>query len=353
MRDKLKAVVAELDTPPPATAADEVAEDRDFLLWLYDNNFTFLGYRAYDFVAGQGPDQRPIASVVPESGLGLLREPSFLVFDEFRDQAPLPPAVMAFVSRPDLLMVTKSNRRSPVHRSVHMDVIVVKRTDANGQVIGEHMFVGLFTAVAYNLSARSIPLLRRKLNNVIARAGFDPREHDGRALINIIETYPRDELFQISEDHLLNTALGVLDLQQRRRVRLFLRRDDFERFVSCMVYLPIERYTTNRRLAVQSILAKAFHGTISAHYSQVGDAPLARLQIVVRTTPGAIPEYNVDELEAAIVDATRSWSDHLHDALHAAHGEGRGQILYERYREAFPRVTASASMPSRPSPTST
>ncbi|MGZ8622420.1 MAG: NAD-glutamate dehydrogenase domain-containing protein, partial [Solirubrobacterales bacterium] len=335
MRDKLKTVVAELDTPPPATAADEVAEGRDFLHWL-DNNFTFLGYRAYDFVAEPGVEKPPIASVVAGSGLGLLREEDFLVFDEFRDRAPLPPAVLAFASRPDLLMVTKSNRRSPVHRSVHMDVIVVKRTDAQGLVIGEHMFVGLFTAVAYNLSARSIPLLKRKLNNVIARAGFDAREHDGRALINIIETYPRDELFQISEDHLLATALGLLDLQQRRRVRLFLRRDDFERFVSCMVYLPIERYTTNRRLAIQAILAKAFNGTISAHYSQVGDAPLARLQIVVRTTPGAIPEYNVDELEAAIVDATRTWPDHLHDALHAARGEGRGQILYERYREAFP-----------------
>ena len=335
MRDTLKVVLAELETPPPNVAGDEVAEGRDFLNWL-DNNFTFLGYRAYDFVARQRSDRQMIASVVPGSGLGLLREADFLVFDEFRDQAPLPPAVTAFVSRPDLLMVTKSNRRSPVHRSVHMDVIVVKRTDEQGTVIGEHMFVGLFTAIAYNLSARSIPLLRRKLNNVISRAGFDPREHDGRALINIIETYPRDELFQIPEDHLLNTALGILDLQQRRRVRLFLRRDDFERFVSCIVYLPIERYTTNRRLAIQSILAKAFNGTISAHYSQVGDSPLARLQIVVRTTPGAIPEYNVDELEAAIVDATRTWPDHLHDALHAAHGEGRGQILFERYREAFP-----------------
>ncbi|MCU0893714.1 MAG: NAD-glutamate dehydrogenase, partial [Rhodospirillales bacterium] len=334
MRDTLKVVLAELETPPPCVAADEVAEGCDFLNWL-DNNFTFLGYRAYDFVAREQAE-RPIASVVPGSGRGLLREADFLVFDEFRDKAPLPPAVTAFVSRPDLLMVTKSNRRSPVHRSVHMDVIVVKRTDEQGSVIGEHMFVGLFTAIAYNLSARSIPLLRRKLNNVIARAGFDPREHDGRALINIIETYPRDELFQIPEDHLLNTALGILDLQQRRRVRLFLRQDDFERFVSCMVYLPIERYTTNRRLAIQSILAKAFNGTISAHYSQVGDSPLARLQIVVRTTPGAIPEYSADELEAAIVDATRTWPDHLHDALHAAHGEGRGQILYERYRGAFP-----------------
>jgi glutamate dehydrogenase len=336
MRDMLKSVIAGLESPPAATAADEVAEGRDFLAWIYDNNFTFLGYRAYDFIAKEDAERELIAAVIAGSGLGLLRDPGFLVFDEFRDQAPLPPAVRAFAARSDLLMVTKSNRRSTVHRSVHMDVIVIKRTGGRGEVIGEHMFVGLFTAMAYNLSARSIPLLKRKLNNIIGRAGFDPLEHDGRALINIIETYPRDELFQISEDHLLTTALGILDLQQRRRVRLFLRRDDFERFVSCMVYLPLERYATERRLAIQSILAKAFAGEVSAHYSQVGDSPMARLQIVVRTTPGKIPEYDVDELEAAIVDATRSWSDHLHDALYAAKGEGQGQLLFERYRDAFP-----------------
>ncbi|MBL8659824.1 MAG: NAD-glutamate dehydrogenase [Rhodospirillales bacterium] len=337
MRDMLGSVIASFDNPPQGSSAEEVDEDREFLRWIYENNFTLLGYRAYDFVARDGADDgETIAAVIPGSGLGLLRESGFLVFDEFRDQAPLPPAVRAFVARPDLLMVTKSNRRSTVHRSVHMDVIVAKRANEAGQVVGEHMFVGLFTSVAYNLSARSIPLLKRKLKNIIARAGFDSREHDGRALMNIVETYPRDELFQISEDHLLTTALGILDLQQRRRVRLFLRRDDFERFVSCMVYLPLDRYNTGLRLEIQSILAKAFAGEISAHYSQVGDSPMARLQFLVRTTPGNIPDYSVDELEAAIVDATRTWSDHLHDALYAAHGEEQGQLLYERYRDAFP-----------------
>ncbi len=337
MRDKLKAVVDELAAPPLESSAEEIAEDRDFLNWIYENNFTLLGYRAYDFVAkGGDANGEPIAAVVPGSGLGLLRDSEFLVFDEFRDQAPLPPAVRAFAARSDLLMVTKSNRLSTIHRAAHMDVIALKRANAQGQMIGEHMFIGLFTAVAYNRSARNIPLLKRKLNNIIARAGFDPREHDGRALINIVETYPRDELFQISEDHLLTTALGILDLQQRKRVRLFLRRDDFERFVSCLVYLPLDRYTTERRLVIQSIVAKAFAGEISAHYSQVGDSPMARLQIVVRTTPGQIPEYNVDEIEAAIVDATRTWSDHLQDALHAAHGEESGQVLHQRYKDAFP-----------------
>ena len=312
---------------------DEVAEVRAFLQWIYQNHFTLLGYREYHF---EGAGAEATVAVVRNSGLGLLRDPDFIVFDELRDLASMPPAVRAFVARPDLLMVTKTNRKSTIHRPVLMDFIGIKRVDAEGRVVGEHLFIGLFAAVAYNRSPRDIPLLRRKLENVIGRAGFDLKGHDGKALMNIVETFPRDELFQVSEEHLLKTGLGILHLQDRQRVALFIRRDDFERFITCLAYVPRDRYSTALRLSIQTILERAFAGEVTSHYGQLGDSPLARLYLIVRTTPGQIPDYDASVLESEIVDATRTWSDHLKDALIAARGEEQGNQLSHRYGEAFP-----------------
>jgi glutamate dehydrogenase len=329
---KAEQILAELPSADAMNADPHVEEAREFLHWLAENNFTFLGYRAYAFEQQNGDVTAEIAS---DSGLGILRDPNFLVFDDLRSGAPMPPPVRAFVERPDLIMVTKANRVSTVHRPVHMDTIVVKRF-GDGQVIGEHIIVGLFAAAAYNRSIRSIPLLRRKLIALFARTGFKPRSHDGRALTNIVENYPRDELFQVSEDHLFHTALGILDLQQRQRVALFIRRDDFERYIATLIYIPRDRFNTQIRIRIQRILEKAFDGTVTAQYSQVGDAPLARLQMYVRTVPGEIPDYDADQIEAAIVEATRTWSDGLRAALIAIHGEEQGHALFGIYGDAFP-----------------
>jgi glutamate dehydrogenase len=332
MRAKLNEIVEGLDGIG-GVPQDEIAEARAFLEWIYQHHFTLLGYREYHF-EGEGADAK--INVVRDTGLGLLRNPDFVVFDELRDLTSMPPAVRAFVARPDLLMVTKTNRESTIHRPVLMDFIGIKRLDAEGQVVGQHLFVGLFAAVAYNRSPRDIPMLRRKLENVIARAGFDLKGHDGKALMNIVETFPRDELFQISEDHLLETSLGILHLQNRQRVALFVRRDDFERFITCLVYVPRDRYSTSLRRSIQTILERAFAGEVTTHYGQLGDSPLARLYLIVRTTPGQIPDYDASVLESEIVDAARTWSDHLKDALITTHGEERGNKLSHRYGEAFP-----------------
>ncbi len=329
---KTEQILAELSSAEGGAADPQVQEAREFLHWLAENNFSFLGYRAYAFEQQNGDI---IAEVVSDSSLGILRNPEFFVFDDLRGGAPIPPPVRAFVERPDLIMVTKSNRVATVHRRVHMDTIVVKRF-GDGRIAGEHIIVGLFAAAAYNRSIRSIPLLRRKLKALFERGGFDPRSHDGRALTNIVENYPRDELFQVSEDHLLDTALGILNLQQRQRVALFLRRDDFERYIAALIYIPRDRFNTQIRMKIQQILEKAFQGTATAQYSQVGDAPLARLQMYVRTTPGEIPDYDPDQLQAAVVEATRTWSDGLRAALLAIHGEEQGHALFRVYGEAFP-----------------
>ncbi len=333
MLAEAREAVAELDRAPPPLPAEEVAEARAFLQWLVDDNFTFLGCRDYDFV---GEGEQATTSIVPGSGLGILRDDSVSVFDRLRNTERLPPDVRYFLNQSRLLMVTKANRKATVHRPVQMDTVGVKRFDAAGKVVGEKLFVGLFTSAAYSRSPRDIPILRRKVEDCVARAGFDPASHDGKALLHILEGFPRDELFQMSADELFDTALGILHLQERQRIALFARRDPFERFVSCLVYLPRDRLNTELRLRMQEILAEAFDGRLGAFYTQMTDENLARLHIVIETTPGAVPEVDLGEVEARLMEAGRSWTDHLQEALVEAHGEERGFALLRRYADAFP-----------------
>jgi glutamate dehydrogenase len=333
MLGKLAGARAELEQEHSPLPAEEIAEAKAFLAWLAEDHFTFLGYRDYNF-AGEG--DQTTTSIAPGTGLGILADDSVSVFDGLRNTGKLSPEVRYFLNQSRLLMVTKANRKATVHRQVQMDTVGVKRFDAAGKVIGEHLFVGLFTSVAYNRSPREIPILRRKVEACIERAGFDPASHDGKALLHILEGFPRDELFQMSPDELFETALGILHLQERQRIALFARRDPFGRFVSCLVFLPRDRLTTELRLRMQDVLAKAYEGKVSAFYTQVTDANLARLHIVVDTTPGAIPEVDAAEVEARLTEVGRSWTDHLQEALIEAHGEERGLLLLRRYAAAFP-----------------
>ena len=201
----------------------------------------------------------------------------------------MPPEVRAYARFPDLLIVTKANARSTVHRPGYLDYVGVKRFDAAGNVCGEHRFLGLYTSTAYSASPADIPLLRRKTANVIERAGVARGSHAGKALRNILATYPRDELFQTSEDDLLRTATGILHLGERQRFRLFVRRDPFERFLVCLIYSPRETYTTELREKWQAILHAAFNGTSSEFNVHLSESVLARVMITVRTDAGQDP----------------------------------------------------------------
>ena len=182
-------------------------------------------------------------------------------------------------------------------------------------MVGERRFVGLFTSGVYDDSVRRIPLLRRKVEAVVRRAGFVPGSHDARALVHILETLPRDELFQIGDDELFDLALGILHLQERQRLALFVRRDPFDRFVSCLVYVPRDRYSTALRERMKEILVESFAGEVRAFDVSVGDSPLARAQFVIRTTPRGLPAYDVKAIEERLADAARSWGDRLAEAL--------------------------------------
>src|SRR5207249_8522939 len=250
--------------------------------------------------------------------------------------AALPPAVRAHARVPELLIITKANSRSTVHRPGYLDYIAVKRFNAKGEVCGEDRFLGLFTSTAYSANPADIPLLRRKTANIVKRAGLTPGSHAGKALINILANYPRDELFQTTEDDLLRIAIGILHLGERQRFRLFVRRDPFERFLSCLIYAPRETYTTELRQKWQSILTQAFNGSSAEFNAHLSESVLARIMITVRTSPGNIPEFDVRELETRLATAARRWEDDLKDALIEALGEARGNELFRQFGGAFP-----------------
>ena len=341
MRERMAQIIDDFRAVAGNQPPEESAEVREFLRWMHDNNFTFLGSRDYK-ISGSG--KNITVAVDKKSALGILRDLKLSVLTYAADHSKVPPEVRAFISDPGLIVVTKSNHRSTVHRPVHMDAIGIKTFDKKGKVTGLRIFVGLFTSAAYNRSPRDIPLLRRRLQQVLDRAGLQGNSHDGKALINILETYPRDELFQISEDRLLETSMGILHLQDRQRVALFMRQDNFGRFISCMIFVPRDRYTMNLRERMQEILCESLNGTVSNFSTTLGDAPLARVYLIVATEPGKIPAYFVKGLEAKLTRATRTWADDLSDALSAAFGEQDGLRLTRRYQAAFgPGYTAQYS----------
>tara|TARA_R110002126_G_scaffold36678_20_gene111312 strand:+ start:8317 stop:13155 length:4839 start_codon:yes stop_codon:yes gene_type:complete len=345
MRVRIAEVIAELDSTHPSTSVpkEEIDETAAFLRWLDNNNFTFLGYR--DYVC-KGGAKRQMLSIVPKSGLGLLRDDKITVIEGISDGAVLPPDLAAFMKRPALVLINKANQRSTIHRGVHLDTVMVKQFDARGNAVGQRLFVGLFTSTVYNQQVQSIPVIRRKVRRLIDGSGFSPNSHDGKALIHILETLPRDELFQIGENELRAMATGILHLQERQKVAMFVRRDPFRRYVSCLVYVPRDRYTTRLRRQVQDVLAAGFGGQVTAFYTQLTDEVLARLHFIVKTEPGKEFPKKIADIENDVVETARDWADDLAHALTLAHGENIGVSTYERFRNAFPAVYRDRTHPA-------
>src|SRR5499427_4858506 len=308
------------------------AETQALLRWLADNHFTFLGYREYDLVEGEhGMALAP----VPGTGLGILRHDK----KGSASFAALPPEVRARAKDPQRLILTKANSRSTVHRPSYLDYIAIKRVDASGEVVGEYRFLGLYTHEAYHESIARIPVLRRKLAEVLQRSGAAPESHDSKDLTEILEAYPREELFQISADELTPIALGVLHLRSHPRPRLFLRKDVYGRFMSCVVYLPRDRYTTAVRLRTQEILREALNGETVEYSATVGESPLARLLVVVRAKPGtALADVDTSGLEAKIVAAARSWDEDLAAEAVRELGDTRARALLGTFSDAIPET---------------
>ncbi|MHB1067423.1 MAG: NAD-glutamate dehydrogenase, partial [Candidatus Nanopelagicales bacterium] len=293
-------------TPPRGLPADMVSEGVALLRWLADDNLTFLGYREYLLDTVDGQDA---LVPVPGSGLGILsadaaRAPSATS----RSFAALPPAVRQLARAPELLILTKANSRSTVHRPVYLDYVGVKSFDAEGNVVGERRFVGLLSSSAYTQSVLDIPVLRRKFDAVLRELDFVVGSHNAKDLLQFLETYPRDELFQVHDDLLARIAASVLHLQERRHTKLYLRPDDYGRFMSCLVYLPRDRYTTPVRRRIEALLTAAFAGSSVDYTVRVSESLLARVHFVIRVPEGqGLPDVDVPALEAAVSAAARSW----------------------------------------------
>ncbi|MFJ8684917.1 NAD-glutamate dehydrogenase [Micromonospora wenchangensis] len=337
MRQRALALADELasartaDDRPPVPEKD-ITDSVELLRWLAHDHFTFLGYREYRLVdsGGQGG---PALEAVLGTGLGILRSDS----PEARALSSMTPEAHEKVMEKRLLIITKANSRATVHRSAYLDYIGFKIFDSAGAVVGERRFLGLFSTAAYRTSVRELPVVRRKVAEVLDRSGLSQRSHSGKDLLQILETYPRDELFQIKTDDLYHAVTGVLRMAGRRQLRVFLRRDAYGRFISCLIYLPRDRFTTQNRLRMQDILLRELNGVGVDYTTRVTESMLARVHFIVRTDPNNPPgDIDADLLAEELADATRLWDDDYRLVLERKLGDEQSKHLFTRYADAFP-----------------
>ncbi len=330
MRGRITEVIQAYRGNPPPLPEDEVNEALQFLEWIAGDNFTLLGIRAYRFPGGD-----VAADPIEGSGLGILRDPSVKVLRKGREMVTTTPEIRAFLARPQALIITKANVKSRVHRRVHLDYVGVKLFTADGRLDGELRIVGLLTANAYTGSALAIPYLRLKVARVAKTIGFDPASYSGRSLLNVLDAYPRDELFQIDAATLESFALAILQLTERPRIRALARVDEFDRFVSILVFIPKDRYDTRVRRRVGEFLASIYQGRISAAYPAYPEGPLARTHYIIGRDEGKTPKIDRASLESGISAIVRTWSDGLKDVLDQERAGPAARALAERYSEAF------------------
>ncbi|MEV5000953.1 NAD-glutamate dehydrogenase [Nocardioides sp. LML1-1-1.1] len=347
MHEQVTDIVEGLTASPPPLDTEEVRRARELLEWLADEHFTFLGYREYvlDKVALPGSEEdedvlRPVAG----TGLGILREgpgdgETSVAFSR------LPDAVKAKAREKTLLVLAKANSRSTVHRPAYLDYVSVKTFDEAGEVVGERRFLGLLSSAAYTESLLHIPLLREKVDEVLRRSGYDARSHDGAALLDTLETYPRDELFHTPVDELAPIVEAAMQARERRAVRLFIRRDTYARYLSVLVYLPRDRYNTGvRQRFVQILTEQIGRGRIGPDDVEfnvsINESTTARVHFVVHLPKGELVPEDIDtaDLERRLVEASRSWHEDFLQAVIAEYGEEVGALLGRRYADAFPEA---------------
>lgn len=333
MRAAIQNCMAELDNVAKAPDRELFEEYKSFLQYLHDNNFTLLGYREYR-LSDKGKEIK--SEIVKGKGLGLLsddKKPAYI--DNTRQH--LPDDIQRKRFAQPTLTVAKVNKRSTVHRRVPIDAIAIKTYDEKGKVTGEKLFIGLFTSVTYSRSVQDIPYLRYKVNAVIEQSAFRYNSHNYRALMHILEKYPRDEVFQIDIPTLKDYAVSIMSLQEQPRVALYTREDAFKRFVSCLVYMPRERYGTALRTKVQDILEQEIGGKCDAFQTVLDDSPLARVLYTIRFAEPTSKKINAHKIEGLLIEAARSWTETLQqNLLKSCETEKQAFDLTRKYQDAFP-----------------
>jgi len=330
MHAQVEGIVDGLRSDPPPLDGEEVRQAAEFLEWLADEHYTFLGYKEYK-LERRGEDE--YLRAIPGTGLGILRADQEMAGSVGR----LPDAVKAKAREKTLLVLAKANSRATVHRPAYLDYVGVKTFDANGEVDGERRFLGLLTSAAYTESLMRIPLIREKAKAVLKHSGFDPRSHAGQALMDTLETYPRDELLHTPVEELAPVAEAAMSARERRAVKMFVRRDTYGRYVSVLVYLPRDRYNTAVRERFSRILQDRLHGESVEFTVRINESTTARVYFVVRLPQGDVaPDVDTADLERRLVEASRSWRDDFTQAVITEYGEEVGTRLGRRYANSFP-----------------
>jgi glutamate dehydrogenase len=330
MLKQIESVRDNIKQAGPCVLSSSVSESQEFLKWLSGGYFTLIGYSEYEF---SGPENKRFLTENSDKRLGIFRSSDRITeaveVDDFN------PGMSRFHLTPQVLSFTKSSIRSRVHRRAYSDYVVVKRFDKNGQVDGESRFLGLYTSPVYTLSPTKIPVVRDKVQHVIERSGFDLSSHNGKALRQVLETFPRDELFQSNESELFESSLSVANIQERHLVRLYMRTDPYGKFVNCIIYVPRDNFSTDTREKIQDLIGETVNAVEYEFTTYFSESVLARCHIVFRIDPDKPVSYDVKRLESQIIDLTRSWEDRLRDSLCESHGEETGTKLYEEYANAF------------------
>jgi glutamate dehydrogenase len=334
MRARVGVAIADYRVNPPPLPVDEITEAINFLEWLAADNFTFLGLREYRLEVATPGESALNLEAVSGTGLGTLRDPNVRVLRRGRELVTVTPEVLEFLREPHPLIIAKANVKSRVHRHVHMDYVGIKMFSTDGRLDGELRLVGLFTSSAYTTSAENIPYIRLKVRRVLAAAHLDPSGHSGKMLMTVLESYPRDELFQVDMPTLIEFAGEIARLYERPRVRVLSRVDRFDRFVSIMTFIPRDRYDTHIRQRVGEYLRQVYKGRLSAAYPYYPEGPLVRTHFIVGRDEGETPRIPRDELESAITAIVRTWADVLTAQLISADGD-RGARLAKKYGAAF------------------
>jgi glutamate dehydrogenase len=333
MIDAARAAAARYD-------AEEIDEAVAFLEWLRDENLVLLGYREY---AIEGSGEARSVGVVPGSGLGILRHEASSGFAGGMRLADIDPAVRQRVEGGDLLTVSKTNRVSTVHRRARMDYIGLKTIAADGTVAGELRLLGLFTSKAYMEPADTVPIARRKLQQVLTAEDLAPGSHDYKVAVALIENFPLDELLSAAPDTLRGTIVQLLELQEQRKVRLFAHRDIFERSVSLLVALPRDRFNAELRQRLQDLFMERFHGSSVDYHLALGETDPAQIHFRIHVAEGKIPDVSFAELEQEVVALARTWEDRLLERLVAQHGEERGRAQWSRWEGRLPEYYKSST----------
>ncbi len=330
IRGKVLEAINDIDKCGKFIDKAELTESKDFLAWLEDHHFTFLGVRDYEL---NHEDGEVILRPIPKTGLGVLRRSTGS--SSCRSVSAMTPEARALTLSPQMLVISKTNTRSTVHRPIYTDYIGIKRFNNKGEVIGERRIIGLYTSAAYHTNPKHIPFLRRKVAQVMEMSRLGFKSHAGKVLQNILDTLPRDDLFQASPEDLLRVCMGIFHMQERRKIRMFSIKDVYGRFISCLVYVPRELFNTELRRAMQEILCDSFSAIECSFSTRFSDSVLARIHFLVKVNPHKAVDVDYKELEKKLIEVGRTWSDELKDSLLDAFGEEECNRLYDIYGDAF------------------